>query len=229
MRLHSSYIVVVLVGAAAGVGCGGNAGDLESAATASSQTRSTQDRSVGGRTVVPSEVEPRLPAGTRTHVDRRDRVRIALPPGWHRASESATRRLSLVEGNILAVGTDPIRPRAAAACSGAPDEPRVEIGPAGALVLVEEDRRARAALARKRPRFRLLEQVAPPTGNGRARTSVFPSWPCRSPVGVSGLRETAFADGGRVFSVTLMVGAAASESTRSAALAVVDSLRPVAR
>ena len=224
MRIHVSLIAVA---ALAGAGCGEDGG-LEPAATASGDGRASA-KPARERPVVPVEVEARLPAGSRTVVDREDRIAVKLPPGWHRASERVTRRVSLVEGSVLAVGTAPIRPRADAACSGAPDEPRIDVGPRDALVVVEEDTRARAELARERPRFRLLEQVAPPSPSGSERTGVFPAWPCRSQVGVVGLRETSFADAGRVFSVTAIVGAAASDRTRSATLGVVRSLRPVAR
>ena len=151
---------------------------------------------------------------------------MTLPAAWYRASDRATERVSLVADILLAVGTFAIRPRPGAACSDAPDEPRVDVGPADALIVVEEDVRARADVARDRPRFRLLGQVAPPGEPRRARTGVFPSWNCRNDVGVSGLRETSFADGGRVFSVTAIIGQAATGKTRSETLAVLNSLRP---
>jgi len=172
-------------------------------------------------------VKPRLPAGARTHEDRRDRLRVKLPGDWHRATDRATDRVSLVADVLLAAGTSPIRPRRGAACSDQPDEPRVDVGPTDALVVIEEDVRSRADGARKRPRFQLLRQVAPPGGSHRARTGVFPSWHCRSEVGVSGVRETVFADGGRVFSVTAIIGKAASRQTASEALAVLDSFTPL--
>jgi hypothetical protein len=153
-------------------------------------------------------------------------VRVKLPADWHRGSDRATHRVSLMADILLAVGTSSIRPRPGAACSDAPDEPRVDVGPTDALIVVEEDVRARADLARKRPRFRLLKQVAPPGQPRRARTAVFPSWHCRSGLGISGLHETSFADGGRVFSVTAVIGKAATGKTRSETLAVLNSLMP---
>ena len=173
---------------------------------------------------MPLSVEPRLPADARTYEDRKNRLRVKLPADWHRATDRATARLSLVSDNLLAVGTSPIRPRPGAACSDDAGEPRVDVGPTDALVVVEEDVRARADLARKRPRFRLLEQVAPPGEPRRARTGVFPPWHCRNQVGISGLWEPSFADGGRVFSVTAIIGKAATAKTRSETLAVVKSL-----
>jgi hypothetical protein len=80
---------------------------------------------------------------------------------------------------------------------------------------------------RRRPRFRLLEQAATPGAARRARTGVFPAWTCRNEVGVSGLRATSFADGGRVFTVTAIIGRAATERTRSATLATLNSLQPL--
>jgi hypothetical protein len=176
---------------------------------------------------VPLSVKPRLPADARPYDDRRDRLRVRLPADWHRASDRATDRVSLLADVLLAVGTFPIRPRPGAACSGAPDEPRVDVGPTDALVVVEEDVRARADLARKRPRFRLLKQVAPPGKPRRARTAVFPAWHCRNEVGISGLREMSFPHGGRVFSVTAVIGKAATGKTRSETLAVLNSLMPL--
>ena len=154
---------------------------------------------------------------------------MKLPADWYRATDHATDRLSLVEGTLLAVGTFRIRPRPQDACADDVGEPRVEVGPADALVVVEEDVRARANLARPRPRFRLLEQVALPGEPRRARTGVFPSWACRNEVGISGLWEPSFADGGRVFSVTAIIGKAATGKTRSETLAVLNILRPRTR
>lgn len=179
------------------------------------------------RAVVPLSVEPRLPAHARTYVDRKDRLRVKLPSTWHRASDRATDQVSFADGNVLAVGTFPIRPRAGVTCSGAPDEPRVEVGPNDALILVEEDVRARPDLARKRPRFRLLKQVAQPGAQHRTRTGVLPAWNCRNQVGISGLRETSFADRGRVFSVTVIIGKAATTKTRSETLGILNSLKPI--
>ena len=175
--------------------------------------------------IMPLSVEPRLPADARTYRDRRDRLRVKLPAAWHRASDHATHRVSLMADTLLVVGTFPIRPRPQDACSDDVGEPRVAVGPTDALVVVEEDVRARADLARPRPRFRLLEQVAPPGTPRRARTGVFPSWNCRNQVGISGLWETSFADSDRVFSVAAIIGTAATGRTRSETLAVLNSLR----
>lgn len=202
-------------------------GDSDTAASASAKDRSAPHRPRTEPPVVPLSVKPRLPADARTYDDRRDRLRVKLPADWHRASDRATDRVSLIADIVLAVGTSPIRPRPGAACSDAPDEPRVDIGPTDVLIVVEEDVRARADLARKRPRFRLLKQVASPGKPRRARTAVFPSWHCRNEVGVSGLHETSFADSGRVFSVTAIIGKAASGETRSETLAVLNSLKPL--
>ncbi len=68
--------------------------------------------------------------------------------------------------------------------------------------------------------------MAPPGEPRRARTGVFPSWDCLNEVGVSDLRETSFADGGRVLSVTAIIGKAATRRTRSETLAVLNSLKP---
>lgn len=223
MRARVSFVLVV---ALVGAGCG-SSGDPDPTASAPADDRSAEDRPASERPVVPLSVEPRMPAGARTYVDRQDRLRVRLPADWHRASDRATDRLSLVEGNLLAVGTFPIRPRPQDACSEDVSEPRVDVGPTDALVVVEEDFRARAGGARERPRFRLLEQVAPPGPPRRARTGVFPSWNCRNEVGVSGLWETSFADGGRVFSVAAIIGKAATEKTRSETLAVLNSLKPL--
>jgi hypothetical protein len=223
MRVRVAFVLVV---ALVGAGCG-SSGESDRAASASADDRSAQDRPASERPVVALSVEPRMPADARTYRDRRDRLRVKLPADWHRASDRATDRLSLMADILLAVGTSPIRPRPGAACSDAADEPRVDVGPTDALVVVEEDVRARADLARKRPRFRLLEQVAPPGEPRRARTGVFPSWGCRNQVGISGLHEPQFADGGRVFSVTAIIGKAATERTRSETLAVLNSLKPL--
>lgn len=224
MRVHVPLVLLVaLVGPVAGCGSSGESDP----ASPPADERSAQDRPASERPVVALSVAPRMPADARTHIDRKDRLRVKLPADWHRASDRATERLSPVEGNLLAVGTFPIRPRPEDACSDAVDEPRVDVGPTDALVVMEEDVRARADLARKRPRFRLLKQVAPPGEPRRARTGVFPSWNCRNQVGSSGLWETSFADGGRVFSVTAIVGKAATEKTRSETLAVLNSLKPL--
>jgi hypothetical protein len=191
------------------------------------EERGAHERPEARRSVVPLAVEARMPAGARTVVDRRHRVRLRLPAGWGRATERATDRVTPMEGDVLAVATFPIRPRPQDACSEDVSEPRVAVGPADALVVVEEDLRAQAAGARERPRLRLLQQVAPPEPSRRARTAVFPSWGCRNEVGVSGLWETSFAQGGRVFSVAAIVGPAATDRTRSEALAVLESFRPV--
>ena len=188
----------------------------------------SQERDAGAKPrVVPLSVAPRMPAAARTYVDGKDRLRVKLPAGWYRATDRATDRLSLVESTLLAVGTFRIRPRPKDACSDDAGEPRVDVGPTEALVVLEEDVRARAELARKRPRFRLLKQVAPPGKPRRARTAVFPAWNCRNQVGVSGLWEPSFADGGRVFSVTAIICKAVTAKTRSEALAVLNSLKPL--
>jgi len=219
-------MLLVLVVALVAAGCGSGGGP--SSAASSADDRPAQEASEAGEAPVAAlPVEARMPAGAPTYVDRRDRLRVRLPASWHRASDRATDRVSLMAGNLLAVATFPIRPRAQDACSDEPGEPRVDVGPTDALIVVEEDVRARADLARERPRFRLLEQVAPPGEPRRARTGVFPSWACRNEVGVSGLHETSFADRGRVFSVTAIVGEAATARTRSETLAVLESLRPL--
>ncbi len=224
MRVRVSFVLVVaLVGPVAGCG---SSGDSDPAASVSADDRSAHARPANEPAVVPLSVEPRLPADARTYDDRRDRLRVKLPADWHRASDRATDRVSLMDDILLAIGTFPIRPRSGAACSDAADEPRLDVGPADALIVVEEDVRARADLARKRPRFRLLKQVAPPGEPRRARTGVFPSWDCLNEVGVSDLRETSFADGGRVLSVTAIIGKAATRRTRSETLAVLNSLKP---
>lgn len=51
---------------------------------------------------------------------------MKLPADWHRATDRAPDRVSLMADILLAVGTSPIRPRPGAACSDAADEPRVE-------------------------------------------------------------------------------------------------------
>ncbi len=228
--VHNSIRTGIALGAAVAtllgvVACGTR--DSDPATPAANDDSSARDRPAREPAIVPLSVEPRLPADARTYRDRRDRLRVKLPADWHRASDRATDRVSLMDDILLAVGTSPIRPRPGAACSDAPDEPRVDVGPTGALIVVEEDVRARADGARKRPRFRLLEQVAPPGESRRARTGVFPSWNCRNEVGISGLWEPSFADGGRVFSVTAIVGKSATEKTRSETLAVLNSLKPL--
>jgi len=220
-------VVTVVVACVLTGGCG-SGDDAAPAAPATAGDRATPTQTATAPAVVPLSVRPRLPAAARTYVDRRDRLRLKLPPGWHRASDRATDRVSLMEGNLLAVGTFPIKPRSRDACSNDPGEPRVDVGPSDALIVVEEDIRARADLARERPRFRLLRQVAAPGESRRERTAVFPAWPCRSGVGVAGVWEPSFADGGRVFSVTAIVGRAASLRTRSETLGVLNSLRVLA-
>ena len=219
--------VVVVLLAGVSTSCGSRDEPRATQRVVPASTADPAGRPTGrtARVVVPLSVEPRLPADARTYVDRRKRLRVKLPAGWHLASDRASERVSLMEGNLLAVGTVPIRPRPEDACSDDVGEPRVDVGPTDALVVVEEDVRARADLARKRPRFRLLEQVAPPGKPRRARTGVFPAWPCRNEVGISGLWETSFADGDRVFSVAAIIGKAATDKTRSETLAVVNSLK----
>jgi len=211
------------------VACGASEDRDPAAADGGSEDKltTTQDRPATRSPVVRLSVEPRLPARARTWEDREDRLRVKLPADWHRASDRATDRVSLEADVLLAVGTSPIRPSPGAACSDAADEPRVRVGPTDALIVVAEDVRARADIARERPRFRLLEQVAPPGEQRRARTAVLPSWGCRNEVGISGLHETSFADGGRVFSVSAIVGKAATAKTRSETLAVLNSLEPI--
>ena len=216
-------VLFVLVGA---VGCG-SSGASDPTEPASGNDRSTRERLATEPAIVALSIEPRMPADARTYVDRTDRLRVTLPADWHRASPRATERLSLVEGTLLAVATFAIRVRPEDACSDAVDEPQVDVGPTDAMVVVEEDVRARADLARKRPHFRLLEQVAAPGESRRARTGVFPSWNCRNHVGMSGLRETSFADRGRVFSVTAIIGKDATRRTQSETLAVLNSLKPL--
>jgi hypothetical protein len=218
MRIRLLLLLVVVL-----VGCG-SSGESDPASPASADDRSAP---ASEPPVVALSVEPRMPADARTHIDLKDRLRVRLPAGWYRATDSATDRISPVESNLLAVGTFPIRPRREDACSDDVAEPRVDVGPADALVVLEEDVRARADLARKRPRFRLLKQVAPPGQPRRARTGVFPAWHCRNEVGISGLWETSFADGGRVFSVAAIIGKAATRKTRSETLAVLNSLKPL--
>ncbi len=219
MRIRLLFGLVVAL-----AGCG-SSGDSEPAPPASADDRPAP---ASEPSVVAPSVKARMPADARTYIDRKDRLRVKLPADWHRARDRATDRISPVEGNLLAVGTFPIRPRPEAACSDEVAEPRVDVGPTDALIVVEEDVRARADLARKRPRFRLLTQVAPPGEPRRARTGVFPAWNCRNQVGNSGLWETSFADRGRVFSVTAIIGKAATEKTRSTTLAVLNSLKPLA-
>lgn len=222
--MRGPAFVVLLATLASGCGPGRESG---TAASPPAGDRPAAHRSSSERPVVPLSVVPRMPAGARTYVDSRDRLRVKLPANWHRASDLATDRLSLMDGNLLAVATFPIHPRPPDACSEDAGEPRVAVGPTDALVVVEEDVRARADLARTRPRFRLLEQVAPPGKPRRGRTGVFPAWKCRNQIGVSGLWEMSFADGGRVFSVTAIIGRAASAKTRSETLAVLNSLKPL--
>ena len=179
MRVRVSFVLVL---ALVGAGCGSSS-ESEPAASVSAGDRSTQDQPATEPAVVPLSVEPRSLGTARTYVDRRDRLRVKLPAGWHRASDRATDKVSLIDDILLAVETFPIRPRPSAACSDTADEPRVDVGPTDALILVEDDVRARADLARKRPRFRLLKQVAPPGEPRRARTGVFPSWNCRTDLG----------------------------------------------
>ncbi len=218
MRIRLLVVLVVAL-----VGCG-SSGDSDPARPASADDRSAP---ASEPPVVALSVEPRMPADARTHIDRKDRLRVKLPADWRPASDRATDRISPVEGNLLAVGTFPIRPRPEDACSDDVAEPRVDVGPTDAMVVVEEDVRAPADLARTRPRFRLLKQVAPPGEPRRARTGVFPAWNCRNQVGISGLWETSFSDRGRVFSVTAIVGKAATEKTRRETLAVLNSLKPL--
>jgi hypothetical protein len=193
----------------------------------SAEERAAQNQPARESPVVRLSVAPRMPADARTYVDRKDRLRVKLPADWYRATDRATDRISLLEGNLLAIGTFPIRPRPEDACSDDVSEPRVDVGPTDALIVVEEDLRARADLARQRPRFRLLMQVVPPGEPRRARTGVFPSWNCRNEVGISGLWEPSFAGGGRVFGVTVIIGKAATGTTRSETLAVLNSLKPL--
>jgi len=235
MGLALATALAALMGAAAcgsgeergGVLSAGTSAGSADTAAATVQERSAPEQPASKPPLVRLSVKPRLPANARTYEDRRDRVRVKLPADWRRATDRATDRVSLVADVLLAVGTSPIRPRPGAACSDQPDEPRVDVGPVDALVVIEEDVRSRADAARKRPRFRLYKQVAPPGESRRARTGVFPSWHCRSDVGISGLRETSFADGGRVFSVTAILGRAASSQTKSETLAVLNSFKPL--
>jgi hypothetical protein len=175
------------------------------------------------RAVVPLSVEPRLPAGAKTYADHENGARVTLPSDWHRATDDVAPQLA--SGQVLAVGSFPIRRNRRASCSRAPDQPEVRVGPRDALVFVEEDTRARADLAPARPRrFRLWKQLNPtdqaPVA-GRAR--IFP-WDCLNRRGVAGL-WTVFGDGDRVFSVTAIVGKAATPETQSTTLAVLNSLR----
>jgi len=223
VRVRASFVLVVALACA---GCG-SGGEADPAASASADDRAAQTRPARERPIVALAVEPRMPPDARTSVDRRDRLRVTLPAGWQRASPRATDRISLMADNLLAVATFPIRPRPQHTCSKDAGEPRVKVGPTDALIVFEEDVRARADLARKRPRFRLLRQVAPPGPPRRARTGVFPAWNCRNEVGISGLWETSYADGGRVFSVSAIIGTEATEKTRSETLAILESLEPL--
>jgi len=225
MRIRASFILVVALAAA---GCGSSdEPDPAASASASADDRAAQTPPARERPIVTLDVEPRMPADARTYVDRRNGLRVRLPAGWHRASERATDRITLMAENLLAVATFSIRPRPEDACSNDAGEPRVKVGPTDALIVLEENVRARADLARNRPRFRLLQQVALPGPSRRARTGVFPAWNCRNKVGISGLWETSYADGGRVFSVSAIIGREATERTRSETLAILNSLRPL--
>lgn len=226
IRVGVLFVLVVASGGPV-VGCGPS-GAADPALPAPADARSVPNRPASEPAVVPLAVEPQMPVDARTHVDREDRLWVKLPADWYRASDRATDRLSLLEGTLLAVGTFRIHARPEEACSDDVAEPRVHVGPTDALVVVEEDARSRADLARKRPRLRLLKQVAPPGEARRARTGVFPAWNCRNQVGISGLWEPSFADAGRVFSVTAIIGKAATGKTRSETLAVLNSLKPLA-
>ena len=212
MKRNVGYVLVLL----AGSGCGSSEDVAPSTALAKSSPP-----------VVALVVHARLGGDARSYDDRADRVRFRLPSGWFRASARARDSLTLTEGVVLAAATSPVRPRADAACSDAVDEPRMHVGPAGALVVVSEDRRSNAELARKRPRFTVFPRVRPPGAERRARTMVFPSWRCRNTVGVSGLHETQFADAGRVFTASVLIGKAATAKTRGEALGLLNSFRPL--
>ncbi len=142
------------------------------------------------------------------------------PPSWGYGRDDLTPRLAR-PGTILAVGNFPLR-RNARACSGDPGQPDIQIGRKDALVIVQEDREARAESGPARPStFRLMKQLRPTDGRPPG-TQVFP-YTCLNRVGIVGTWYP-FGDQGRALSVTAVVGESASPATRSHTLGVLNSL-----
>lgn len=166
----------------------------------------------------------RHPAGSVEYTDRRQDVRVSVPPGWHRARQTITPRL-VKPADILAVGN--FRPRAEPekACTSAPDSPQLRVGRKDALVLVTQERNPQAQSGLRRPtRFRLLKQIRPVSRGGPDRRpgQVLP-WACLNRVGVSGVRSSFQADG-RVFYVTAILGEDATRALREETLGVIESI-----
>jgi hypothetical protein len=196
--------------------------DAPTAAPDAPDRRRSPDRGRARDTVV-LDVEPRVARDAITYRDRKHRLRVTYPSGWHRARANLIPRMA-PPGGILAVGSSPLRREPRAACSGEPNQPEIEVGPQDALVLVYEEGGARADLAPTRPRrFRLRKQLRPADPRDLRGGQLFP-WTCLNRVGIVGL-WTFFGEQRRVFYLTAVVGESASPLLRSQTLAVLNSLR----
>jgi hypothetical protein len=132
-------------------------------------------------------------------------LRVTVPPDWMRGRESLTPRLGRSEASILGVATFDPKPRRGAGCGlGLPE---LRVGPADALVHVQEELDAQPGTLPRRPRsFRLGQSL------------------CRHRAEMAGLRAT-FRAHGRLLHVAALAGERAGAARRRELLGIVRSLR----
>jgi hypothetical protein len=137
-----------------------------------------------------------------------DRYAIRYPQSWHRAASSLTPHLADPH-EIFTVSTGPLP--AGGRCANLPAAALAAMGPAGALVTIQE--RAHGTAARRPVEFQLSDgsiSEAPSCVRG-ARFSA---------------RVFTFRDRGRNFFALIGLGHRASAHTRALALKILDSFRP---
>jgi len=165
-----------------------------------------------------------LPESAVRHREPEHDLSVSYPPDWHRARATMLPDLAK-PADVLAVGNFPLRARRGQTCTRAPDSPQLRVGRGQALVLVTEDGNPQPPSGRGQPhRYRLLTQVRPPgRGGPDNRPGQVLPWRCLNRVGISGLWEV-FAEDGRAFYVTILIGEGASAGLRRQALGVLESL-----
>ncbi len=137
--------------------------------------------------------------------------RVSYPSTWHRATSSLTPHLSDPH-EILTVGTGPL-PVGGPRCAQVPVNALEAVGPAGALVSIQERAHVDSGFAPRPNRFQLrptpaLEIDACLAPRRRPRSYFIP-----------------FRDHGRGFYALVALGRTATSQTRDDARRVLDSLR----
>lgn len=225
LRASAGLVMLLAINA---IGCGGGDGassepvPTPTSNSANTTTSSGESHGRGGR-VKRLRIKPRMPPNPETYRDGKQDVRISYPRDWVRLRESLTPRRA---GAELAVSNSKIEVAPGAACSDAPDQPQVQIGPRDALIHLTStaDAGAGGPGSPKKPRrFSLFKQVRASDTEEPRGEQLFP-WPCLNEAGIIGTTRF-FGASGRLFDVTAIVGKSASERTVRETLGVLQSLR----